>query len=204
MKKLLTCCPIAHTEQLNLLPSDFQYISGKPVSAFNAQVHWVQESEARVCVTQGADISSFAGRYSDREGYLSSIDHAYRECRQLMEINELDAFSPRGLQIQVDIFRPPVFDLFSRDIKFSWDKHTNWRQYDVVAEDWCELQHPDTPISAKNMIKPVKRKVLVNKHLVWHSKLPVDEHIEAIEVFKEKWIVGDAPFSLTNGKKRHR
>ena len=204
MKKLLTCCPIAETEHLNLIPSNFQYQPGHPVSAFNAEIHWVQESEARVCITQGSEIASYSGRYTDREGYLSSVDQAYRECKHLMDVNELNAFSPNGLQIQVDVFRTPVFDLFSRDIKFSWDKHTHWRQYDVVAEDWCELQTPDAPISPRNMVKPMKRKMLVSKNLAWHSKLPINEHMDAINDFKEKWVVGDLPSNITSKSKRRK
>jgi hypothetical protein len=204
MKKLLTCCPVADTENLNLIPRDFQFQPGHPISAFDAQVHWIQESEARVCITQGAELASYNGRYTDREGYLSSLDQAYRECRHLMEINELNAFSPNGLQIQVDVFRTPVFDLFSRDIKFSWDKHTNWKQYDVVAEDWCEIQFPDQAISSKNVVKPIKRKIMLSKHLVWHSKLPINEHMDAITEFKEKWVVGDFPTSITQRKRRRK
>ena len=202
MKKWLTCCPVAKAQTLQLIPVDFQFQPGKPVSAWEAEVEWVQESESTVCLTLGNEIVKFGGRYTDREGYLSSVDEAFRESRHLMNVHDINAFTPQGIQIQVDIIQTPVLKLFSKEVKFSWDKHAHWRQYDLVADSWCELQHPNQPISPKNVIKPIKKKILLQKHVAWHTKMPINLYIEAIEKFKANWTVGLSPSTINENAKR--
>jgi len=167
------------------------------VSAFQANVWWLQESEASVCMRDSTQRIHHISRYTDREGYLSSIDQAIRECVHLCRGYDLTIDGVESAFIQMDITLTPVFELFSQEIKFSWDRHTNWRQYEVVSNDWCQLQYPDQPISTQNVVKPVKNKKLVEQQVVWHSNQSMDESMEVVKLFKEKW-----ELNTPNQKKR--
>ncbi len=191
MKKILSCCPVASVESMNLIPADFQFQPGKPVSAFQANVWWLQESEASVCMRDENQRIHHINRYTDREGYLSSIDQAIRECIHLRRGYELEIDSVKNAFIQMDITLTPVFELFSQEVKFSWNRHTNWRQYEVVSNDWCQLQYPDHPISTQNVVKPVKNKKLVEQEVIWHTNQTMDDAMKVVKAFKEKWAMED-------------
>jgi len=201
MKKLLSCCPVARDETLHLIPNDFQFVPGKNVSAWHAKVWWLQESSAQVCMMRGKQLMAYGGHYEDRDGYLSSVDQAYRECRQVMASYKLTEDSIDSLQIRVEMVQIPVFPLFAEPIKFSWDKRNPWRQYDQVAGYWSELQYPDQPISPKNVIRPVKVQTLLQDHVIWHSRLPQKEQLEVIETFKSCWHIETAPNNITKSKR---
>jgi len=202
MKKILSCCPVASIESLHLIPADFQFQPGKPVSALNTNVWWLQESEAMVCMHDASQHIQYINRYTDREGYLSSIDQAIRECIHLSKGYNLDTRSNESVFIQVDITLTPVFELFSQEVKFSWNKKTNWRQYEVVSNDWCQIQYPDHPISTHNVVKPVKNKRLVQQEVVWDSNKTVDQAMKSVKAFKEKWAIHDLKESLTAESKK--
>ena len=192
MKKILSCCPVVNKEVRSLVPSDFQFQPGKPVSTFDASIYWLQESETTVSMYAGNEQIQYFGKFDDRDGYLTSIDQAYRLGKQVISAYDLNTFASNSLQIKTDIFQTPVFELFSKEIKFSWGKGNNWRQYESVADDWHELQHSDMAISSKNVLRPMKRKTLLNKHLLFSSKMPSHKYLESIEAFKEKWNVESA------------
>ncbi|EAT12856.1 hypothetical protein HF888_02550 [Bermanella marisrubri] len=187
MKKLLSCCPVAKEEFLHLIPRDFQFQPGRDMSAWQAKVWWLQESQAQVCMMRGKQLMAYGGIYTDREGYLSSVDQAYRECKQMVASYSLTERSMDSVQIRVDIRQIPVFPLFSKPVKFSWDKHNPWHQYEQVAGYWNELEHPDQPISPKNLVRPINIHTLLQEHVIWHSKLPQKEHMSVLEKFKECW-----------------
>lgn len=187
MKKILSCCPIASVESMHLIPADFQFKPGKPVSAFQANIWWLQESDAIVCMQDASKKIHFINRYTDKDGYLSSIPQAIQECIHLCKGYEITPQSLESIFIQVDITLTPVFELFSQEIKFSWNKKTNWRQYEVVSNDWSQIQYPDHPISSNNVVKPVKDKKLVNQEVIWHSNQHTDTAMKTVKAFKEKW-----------------
>lgn len=196
MKKILSCCPVANIESMHLIPADFQFQPGKPVSALNANVWWIQESESMVCMRDQSQRIHYINRYTDREGYLSSIHQAISECVHLCKGYRLDVNSSEAVFIQVDITLTPVFELFSQEVKFSWNSKTNWRQYEVVSNDWCQIQYPDHPISAHNVVKPVKNQKLVSQQIVWSSNQRIDEAMKSVKTFKEKWVIEDLKESL--------
>jgi len=202
MKKILSCCPVASIESMHLIPADFQFQPGKPVSALNTNVWWLQESEAMVCMHDLSQRIQYVNRYTDREGYLSSIDQAIRECMHLSKGYDLNTQSTENVFIQVDITLTPVFELFSQEVKFSWNKKTNWRQYEVVSNDWCQIQYPDHPISTHNVVKPVRNKKLVSQEVVWDSNLPIDRSMKNVRAFKEKWTIEDLKAGLKASLKR--
>ena len=192
MKKILSCCPVVNKEIRHLLPSNFQFQPGKPVSAFEANIYWLQESESSVQLISGGKPNRTMGSFDDRDGYLSSIEQAYRLCEKLMDAYDLHTFSADVLQIQVDLIQTPVFELFTKEIKFSWGKGNNWRQYECVSKDWNEIQHPNQAISSKNVLKPMKQHFLLRKYVAFSSKTPVNKQISAIKDFKKKWQVQSA------------
>ncbi|GAA6135627.1 hypothetical protein NBRC116188_24170 [Oceaniserpentilla sp. 4NH20-0058] len=201
MKKILSCCPVASIESMHLIPADFQFQPGKPVSALKTQVWWLQESESTVCMRDASQPIQFLNHYTDREGYLSSVDQAIRDCTHLCKGYELKTTSTESVFIKIDITLTPVFELFSQEVKFSWDKKTNWRQYEVVSNDWCQIQYPDHPISTHNVVKPVKNKKLVDNEVIWHSNQSIDQAMEGVKAFKEKWALNGLKESLTERKK---
>lgn len=192
MKKILSCCPVVNKETRHLIPADFQFQPGKPVSAFNASIYWLQESESHILLLSGGKPNRVMGCFDDRDGYLSSIEQAYKLCKQLMNAYDLHTFSADDLQIQINLIQTPVFELFSQDIKFSWGKRQNWRQYECVAKDWNEIQSPNTPLSSKNVLKPINRKFLLEKHVLFSSKSPIKKQISSMKDFKKKWHVQSA------------
>lgn len=179
-------------EVISLIPSDFQFQPGKPVSAFNASIYWLQESEATVVLTNNQKKQQFLAHFDDRDGYLSSIDQAYRLANQIIVASNLNTFSAETVEIRVELIQTPVFELFAHEIKFSWGKDGHWRQYECVADDWCQIEHPDTALSSKNVLKPVKRKTLLHKHTMFHSRIPKEQQLITIEAFKETWNVASA------------
>lgn len=187
MKKILSCCPVVCKEVRSLVPSDFQFQPGKPISTFDANIYWLQESETTVSMDSGSEKNHHVGKFDDRDGYLTSIDHAYRLGKQIISAYELNTFSSDCLKIQVDIFQTPVFELFSNEVRFSWAKGANWRQYESVADDWNELEHSNQALSSKNVLRKMKRKTLLNKHMVFSSKMPSNQYLESIVKFKETW-----------------
>ncbi|MFT7109377.1 MAG: hypothetical protein ACI843_001037 [Psychrobacter glaciei] len=189
MKKLLSCCPVVDKETVSLIPADFQFQPGKPLSAFDASIYWLQESESSVSLISSNQSTQYFGKYDDKDGYLTSLDQAYRLAKQINSTYDFSLDASDLLQVQIDIFQTPVFELFSQDIKFSWNKGTNWRQYESVADDWVEIQHPNQPISSKNVLRPMKRKVLLHQHTVFSSDLAADKHIETVQEFKKQWHV---------------
>ncbi|MGR6872677.1 hypothetical protein ACU6U9_10305 [Pseudomonas sp. HK3] len=191
MKKILSCCPIASIETMHLIPANFQFKPGMPVSAFHANVWWLQESEANVCMRDESQRLHYLNRYSDREGYLSSIDQAIRECIHLSRGYNLSTESISSVFIQMSITQIPVFELFSQDIKFSWDKHTNWRQYEVVSNDWSQIQYPDKPISTHNMVREVKDKKLIEHVVIWNSNQSTNNALKSVKEFKAAWALED-------------
>ena len=195
MKKILSCCPIAAYETMHLVPANFQFQPGKAVSALTAKVCWLQETEATVLLCHGDQVALYGGRYGDREGYLSAVDQAFREGKQLINSYQLDSKSRDNIRIEVSIVRTPVFELFSQDIKFSWDKQANWRQYDRVAHDWMQIQYPDQPISNHNLVRPIKPVAMLEQEVIWSSRLDPSQHLDTIRDFKDKWIV-DEPVNL--------
>lgn len=191
MKKILSCCPVASIETMNLIPANFQFQPGKPVSAFQANIWWIQESEASVFMRDEKQRIHHFNRYTDREGYLSSIDQAIRECIHLTRGYNLSVNSQEGVFIQMNISQTPVFELFTQEVKFSWDRHTNWRQYEVVSNDWSQLQYPDQPISTHNVVRPVKDKKIVNQEVIWHSNQSMDDAMASVKAFKLQWALED-------------
>jgi hypothetical protein len=189
MKKILSCCPVVNKEVRSLVPSDFQFQPGKPVSAFVANIYWLQESETTVSIGSEVEDTHCFGTFDDRDGYLSSIEHAYRQGKQIINAYDLGAFTSECLKITTDIIQTPVFELFSHEVKFSWGKEGNWRQYESIADDWNELEHNNKPLSSKNILKPMKRKILLHKHTVFSSKVSCNQQLNLIEKFKEKWNV---------------
>lgn len=69
--------------------------------------------------------AKYGGRYGDTEGYLSLVDQAYRESKELINSYQLNSKSRDNIQVQVNIVLTPVFELFSQDIKFSWDRNAS-------------------------------------------------------------------------------
>ena len=201
MKKILSCCPVARVESMHLIPADFQFQPGKPVSALSANVWWIQESESMVCMRDNGQRIRYINRYTDREGYLSSINQAISECVHLCKGYNLNLRSSESVFIQVDLTLTPVFELFSQEVKFSWNKKTNWRQYEVVSNDWCQIQYPDHPISAHNVVKTVKNKKLVDQQIIWESNQTMDDAMKKVKAFKEKWALEDLKASLTKSSK---
>lgn len=196
MKKILSCCPIASVETMHLIPADFQFTPGMPVSALEANVWWLQESEANICMRDESQRLHYLSRYSDREGYLSSMDQAMRECMHLSRGYKLSANSLSSVFIQMDITQTPVFELFSQDIKFSWDKHTNWRQYEVVSYDWSQIQYPDKPISTHNVVKVIKNRKLVELEVIWDSGQSINDAMKSVKEFKARWALEDMKKNL--------
>lgn len=187
MKKILSCCPIAAYETMHLVPADFMFQPGKAVSALTAKVCWLQETEASVLLCHGEQVAMYGGRYGDSDGYLSSVDQAFREAKQLLQSYQLTSVSRDNIRIEVNIVRTPVFEMFSQDIKFSWDKNTNWRQYDRIANNWMEIQHPDEPISNRNMVRPIKPATVLEQEMIWSSRMDPEDHLDTIRNFKDKW-----------------
>jgi hypothetical protein len=187
MKKLLSCCPVVNKEVINLIPVDFQFQPGKPLSAFEASIYWLQESEATVCLTSTNKPTQYFAKYDDREGYLSSLDQAYRLGKQIATTYDFNTYPNDTVQIKIDLFQTPVFELFSQKIKFSWGKDTNWRQYETVADNWVEIEHPDKPISSKNVLRPIKRRILLHQHSVFNSDTPGSICLSAVDSFKKEW-----------------
>jgi hypothetical protein len=196
MKKILSCCPIASIETMHLIPADFQFKPGMPVSALKANVWWLQESEAHICMRDESQRLHYLNRYSDREGYLSSMDQAMRECMHLSRGYNLSSSSLNSVFIQIDITQTPVFELFSQEIKFSWDKHTNWRQYEVVSDDWSQIQYPDHPISTHNVVNVVKNKKIVELEVIWDSGQSINDAMKSVKEFKARWALEDMKKSL--------
>lgn len=176
---------------MDLIPADFQFQPGKPVSAFHANVWWLQESESTVCLRDEKQRVHTLNRYTDREGYLSSIDQAIRECIHLTRGYNLTTDSSTCAFIQMNITQTPVFELFTQEVKFSWDRHTNWRQYEVVSSDWNQIQHPDQPISTRNVVRPIKNKKLVDQEVIWRSNMPMNESMKSVKAFKARWEIED-------------
>lgn len=191
MKKILSCCPVASIESMHLIPADFQFKPGVPVSAFTANVWWLQESEANVCMRDESQKLHYISRYTDREGYLSSIDQAIRECMHLSRGYELSTDSLDSVLIQMSIIQTPVFELFSQEVKFSWDKHTNWRQYQVVSNDWNQIQYPDKPISTHNVVKTIRNKKLIEQDVIWDSSQALNDAMKKVKAFKAHWAIED-------------
>lgn len=197
MKKILSCCPVASIESMHLIPANFQFRPGKPVSTFHANVWWLQESDAYVCMRDDNQRVHCLNHYSDREGYLSSIDQAIRECIHLTQGYNLNIDSVENAFIQMSITQTPVFELFTQEVKFSWDRHTNWRQYEVVSNDWSQLQYPDKPISTHNVVKPIKDKKLVDEEIIWNSNISMNDAMEQVKIFKAKWALDDSQKETT-------
>ncbi|WP_283787839.1 hypothetical protein QNI23_013940 [Bermanella sp. WJH001] len=191
MKKILSCCPVASIETVHLIPADFQFKPGIPVSTFEANIWWLQESEANVCLRDESQTLHYLSRYTDREGYLSSIDQAIRECMHLSRGYELSSDSLERVLIQMSITQTPVFELFSQEVKFSWDKHTNWRQYEVVSNDWNQIQYPDKPISTHNVVKTIRNKKLIEQAVIWDSSHSLNDAMKNVKAFKASWAVND-------------
>jgi hypothetical protein len=202
MKKLLSCCPVVDKETVSLIPADFQFQPGKPVSAFDASIYWLQESESTVSLTSDNKPTQYFGKYDDKDGYLTSLDPAYRLAKQIISTYDFGLNPTDLVQVKIDIFQTPVFELFSQDIKFSWSKSTNWRQYESVADDWIEIQYPDQPISSKNVLRPMKRKILLHQHTVFSSDLATEKHLETVQKFKKLWhaIASEQPKYSKNRK----
>ncbi|MFY0701739.1 MAG: hypothetical protein JXR04_13045 [Bermanella sp.] len=201
MKKILSCCPVASIETMNLIPANFQFQPGKPVSAFQANVWWIQESEASVCMRDHKQRIHHLNRYTDREGYLSSIDQAIRECIHLTRGYNLSISSLESVFIEMNIIQTPVFELFSQEIKFSWDRHTNWRQYEVVSNEWSQLQYPDKPISPHNVVRPVKDKKILGQKVIWHSNQSMNDAMAYVKEFKLEWALQDNKKITSNQNK---
>lgn len=197
MKKILSCCPVVDKETRQLIPLNFQFQPGKPVSALNASICWLQESISHVHLISGKKSSQLMGIFDDKDGYLTSIEHAYRLCKQLISAHDLHTFSTDIVQIQVTLIQTPVFELFSQNVRYSWGRNQNWRQYDVVAGDWYEIQHPDQALSSQNVLKPIKQKQLLTNYVVFSSKNPEKRHLSDIQAFQEKWT---PPFYKTEPK----
>ncbi len=176
---------------MDLIPANFQFQPGKPVSAFHANVWWLQESEASVCMRDDKQRIHHFNHYTDREGYLSSIDQAIRECSHLTRGYNLTIDSNESIFIQMSIIQTPVFELFTQEVKFSWDRHTNWRQYEVISSDWNQIQHPDQPISTHNVVRPIKNKVLVDKDVIWESNQSINDAMKSVKAFKVQWALED-------------
>ena len=191
MKKILSCCPIAAFETMHLVPANFQFQPGKAVSALTAKVCWLQETEATVLLCHGEQVAKYGGRYGDTEGYLSAVDQAFRESKQLINSYQLNSKSRDNIQIQVSIVRTPVFELFSQDIKFSWDRNANWRQYDRVAHDWMQIQYPDQPMSNHNVVRPVRPMIMLDQKTIWSSRLDESQYLDTVRDFKDKWTVNE-------------
>ncbi|MFT6152881.1 MAG: hypothetical protein ACJA0E_001383 [Bermanella sp.] len=189
MKKLLSCCSVVNKETVSLIPANFQFQPGKPLSAFEAGIYWLQESEANVSLTSDNKSTQYFGKYDDRDGYLTSLDQAYRLGKQIISTYDFGLNISEVVQVQIDIFQTPVFELFSQDLKFSWGKGSNWRQYESVADDWVEVQYPDQAISSKNVLRPMKRKVLLHQHTVFNSETTSTKHLDLVKKFKEEWSV---------------
>ena len=189
MKKILSCCPVVNKEIRSLVPSNFQFQPGKPVSAFDASIYWLQESEVSLNFYNGNKLLQNFGTFDDRDGYLTSLDHAYRLAKQIIAANGLNTFSSECLKVKIDITQTPVFELFTEEVKFSWGRNATWRQYESVADDWNEIEFSDQVISSKNVLKPMKRKAVLQQHLVFSSKIPSSQFLNAIDVFKKKWQV---------------
>lgn len=192
---------MASIETMHLIPADFQFQPGKPVSALNTQVWWLQESESTVCMRDNSQRIQYVNHYTDREGYLSSADQAIRDCIHLCKGYALETNSRESAFIKIDITLTPVFELFSQEVKFSWNKKTNWRQYEVVSNDWCQIQYPDHPISTHNVVKPVKNKKLVDQEVIWHSNQSMDQAMKSVKAFKEKWALSGLKESLIERNK---
>jgi hypothetical protein len=202
MKKLLSCCSVVNKETVSLIPANFQFQPGKTLSALNASIYWLQESEATVSLTSDNNSTQYFGKYDDRDGYLTSLDQAYRLGKQIISSHDFGSNVSDLLKVKIDIFQTPVFELFSQDIKFSWGKGSDWRQYESVANDWIEIEYPDQAISSKNVLRPMKRKVLLHQYSVFSSETASIKHLDLVEKFKSKWsvIAADQPKYSRNRK----
>jgi hypothetical protein len=202
MKKILSCCPVVDKETVSLIPADFQFQPGSPLSAFDASIYWLQESESSVSLTSGNQSTQYFGKYDDKDGYLTSLDQAYRLANKIINTHDFSLNPSDLVQVKVDIVRIPVFELFSQDIKFSWNKGTNWRQYESVADDWIEIQYPNQPISSKNVLRPMKRKILLHQHTVYSSDVATEQHLDMVQEFKKQWhvVASEQPSYAKNRK----
>ena len=142
-------------------------------------VSWLQEAEASVLMVHGRQVLRYGGVFNDRNGYLTSLEDAFREARQLASCYELNEHSFESVIVELRFIRIPVLAPNKPPLKLAWNSEHPYFQYDLV-DNLAILNKQGEPTY-------LKREVVEENVCAWSSKEHMSISRETLYNFRQHW-----------------